>query len=87
MERIYRVVFLGLFVIGFVGAVASADRNGKDNSSTNIVSLLKDVRLAEEINALNTGRWNQDSANINEDGLSRVEALFADDATFKTVRK
>ena len=81
MERIYRLVFLGLFVLGFVGAVASADLAGDNNASgvttteSPVASLIRDVRLAEEINDLNKGRWNQDVQATNEDGLARVEEL------------
>ena len=78
MERIYRLIFLGLFVLGFIGAVASADHTGDNNESSGptVASLIRDVRLAEEINSLNKARWNQDVTDINQDGLARVEDLM-----------
>lgn len=85
MERIYfvfwRLFFLVLFVLGFIGAAASGadhDQNGNQTESP-VVSLIRDVRLAEEVNALNEGRWNQDVSNVKEDGLARVETLLEAD--------
>jgi hypothetical protein len=81
VERIYRLIFLGLFVLGFVGAVASADFTGENNNDgvtvteSPVASLIRDMRLAQEINDLNKGRWNQDVQATNEDGLARVEEL------------
>ncbi len=74
MERIYRVILFGLLIVGFLGAVASAD-------SRDLVSMIKDIRLAQEVNDINSNNWNQDVANINEDGLSRVEALLSQGET------
>jgi hypothetical protein len=43
--------------------------------------MIKDIRLAQEVNDINSNNWNQDVANINEDGLSRVEALLSQGET------
>jgi hypothetical protein len=77
VERIYRVIFLILFIMGFVGAAASAqhDDSNPDDVSP-MASLIRDVRLAQEVNDLNDGHWNDDVARINDQGLSRVEDLF-----------
>ena len=77
MERVYRIVFLALFILGFIGAVASADRPTADLTQDSVISLLKDVQVAQEANEINAGRWNLDVNNVNEDGLARVEELFA----------
>jgi hypothetical protein len=79
VERIYRVLFLALFIIGFVGAAASSNQSSPDDQVSPLVSLIKDVRLAQEANDINEGRWNQNTGNLNEDSLARVEALFAKD--------
>ena len=91
MERIYRIIFLGLFILGFVGAVASADHNfstvsdavgvdlspnGAPEATSDNGSLIRDIRLAEEVNSMNEGRWNQDVTASNQDGLARVEAIL-----------
>jgi hypothetical protein len=82
MERISRFIFRGFFVLGFVGAVASADRAEQNGihvnlAETTMLSLIQDVRLAQEAEAINSGRWNMDVGNIQEDGLARVEQLLA----------
>jgi len=80
VERFYRVIFLGLFILGFIGAVASADHDGNGkNDKSSVESLIRDVRLAQQINDLNEGRWNQDVGNLKEDGLARVEDLLGPD--------
>jgi hypothetical protein len=92
VERIYRAVFSALFILGFVGAIASANKDvmkplsgqaelkaqqqQEEVTAPKSNSLIQDLRLAEEVNAINEGRWNQDVADINEDGLSRVEAIL-----------
>lgn len=81
MERVYRLIFLGLFVLGFIGAAAVGsdhEENGKATESP-VAALVKDVRLAEEVNALNEGRWNQDVSDVRQDGLARVENLLSKD--------
>ena len=87
MERLYRIVFLGLFVVGFVGVIASADleANRQTNksvvapvTSTSLGSLLEDIRTAQDVNEINAGRWNQDIQDVNHDSLVKVEALLAD---------
>ena len=106
-ERIFRVVSLGLFIIGFVvGIAASTQPTGalkplevqdqafeqtpatqpvpkksrsvslKQALTAPIASLMEDVRLADEINALNEGRWNQDVHANNQDGLARAQEIF-----------
>lgn len=82
MERIYRVILFGLLVVGFLGAVASADHPVQDAStSKDLLSMIKDIRMAQEVNDINSNNWNQDVANINEDGLSKVEALLSQGET------
>lgn len=77
VERVYRLVFLVLFIVGFVGALASANKFGESElDESPVASLLRDVRLAQEVNDLNHHRWNQDVANINEDGLTKMENLI-----------
>lgn len=92
MERVYRVVLLALFVIGFIGAVAGVGHTDESigEEKSPVASLIKDVRLAEEINDLNRGRWNQDVSDLNQDGLARIENLVgtsdsasADDSTLR----
>jgi len=87
VERLYRIVFLGLFVVGFVGVIASADleANRQTNksvvapvTSTSLGSLLEDIRTAQDVNEINAGRWNQDIQDVNHDSLVKVEALLAD---------
>ena len=46
MERLYRVILLGFFVLGFVGAVASADRTSPDSLENSVILILKDVQEA-----------------------------------------
>ena len=88
VERMYRLLFLGLFVVGFLGAVASADRTGNEVSAqSSVISLIKDVRLAQEVNAINSGRWTEDKNELNAESLSHVEKLFKSEETFKTVLK
>lgn len=70
MERLYRVVFLALFILGFVGAIASAD------SSDTFADLIHDIQLANEVDDINNGRWTQDTLDDHQDGLAKVEALF-----------
>ena len=72
MERIYRILLLAIFIVGFLGAIASADRN-----EGSLVDMIKDVKLAQEINDINGNKWNQDVADINEDGLARVEKFLS----------
>ncbi|MDZ4678154.1 MAG: hypothetical protein SGI74_11680 [Oligoflexia bacterium] len=87
MERLYRVVFLALFIIGFVGAAASSSQSGLGSDESALVSMIKDVRLAQEANEINEGRWNQNVQSLNEDSLARVEAVFAHDSSVTTVQK
>jgi hypothetical protein len=88
VERLYRIIFLALFILGFVGAVASADKVTPDISTEEPSrSLLNDLRLAEEVNAINEGRWNQDTDNIQEDGLSRIEAILGEQPEEQTAQK
>jgi hypothetical protein len=107
-ERIFRVVSLGLFIIGFVvGLAASTQPTGvlrplEDNQAQDqqqvapaakkqeqnkrmslkkaltapIATLIEDVRLADEVNALNEGRWNQDVHVNNQDGLARAQQII-----------
>jgi hypothetical protein len=84
VERLYRVVLFGLFILGFLGAAASADlvtNTGTESSSKTLVSMIKDIRLVQEVNDINSNKWDQDVSNINEDGLSKVEALLTSDET------
>ena len=85
MERLYRIVLLGMFILGFIGAVASADKNQIQQEPSQ--SLIRDVRLAQEVNAVNDGTWNQDVANVNEDGLARVEAILSQQVGEQTAQK
>ena len=82
MERIYRLIFLVLFILGFIGAVAGVGRTDESvqGEKSPVASLIKDVKLAEEINEINEGRWNQDVSDLNQDGISRVENLNIDEA-------
>lgn len=92
MERYYqglwRILFLGLFIVGFLGAIASSalsEDRPEDQSKDDLVSMIKEIRLAQEVNDINANRWDQDVSNINEDGLSRVEALLSQqDPSFQT---
>jgi len=73
VERFYRshtsTRLFVLFIITFLGAVARADQE--------LVSLIRDVRLAQEANDINTNKWNEEVAKINDEGLSKVEALLS----------
>jgi hypothetical protein len=79
MERLYRVIFLVLFVVGFVGAVASQDgaSNPDDMAKSPFASLFRDMRAAEEAETINAGRWNQDTQDLSSDGLAKIETIFA----------
>lgn len=82
MDRFYyvfwRLLFLILFILGFIGAAASGadhDESGRPTESP-VASLIRDVRIAEEVNEINEGRWNQDVSDLRQDGLARVENLL-----------
>ena len=74
VERLYRIILLVLFIIGFVGAAASKGNSEAQitGSNTGVVSLINDVRMAQEVNALNTN-----SINSHDDGLAKVEMFLA----------
>lgn len=104
-ERIFRVISLGLFIIGFVVGIASSDKpqgvlkpvehgpTAQELDATNpkkarkslslkaalttpVSTLIEDMRMADEINALNEGRWNQDVHVNTQDGLARVQKIL-----------
>ena len=76
MQTLFRLIFFGLFILGFIGAIASAHRTGDNDSPSPMASLIQDVRLAQEVNALNQNRWNHDVADLNEEALSKVQVMF-----------
>ena len=81
MERLVRIIFLGLFIVGFVGALASPDKDeSKNGESSSIVSLLRDVSTADEADDINNGRWNQDIANNRSDSAFDVQKLLSKNA-------
>ncbi|MBK9294320.1 MAG: hypothetical protein IPM57_07725 [Oligoflexia bacterium] len=73
MERLYKFILLGLFILGFVGAIAGVPNQGEQSS---IISLIRDVRMAEEVNLINSGRWSIDQAQTQEVELDQIEKLF-----------
>ncbi len=80
MERLYRYLLLALFIVGFVGAVSGIEYSGPAAVATvdSSVSLIKDVRLAQEINNLNEGRLMiEGQEDMNEKTLTRVEQVFS----------
>lgn len=93
-ESLFRLISLALFIIGFVAGIASTNKDAipaatqalvPEKSHTGVVveqkgSILEDLQLAEEVNSLNEGRWNQDVHAINQDGLSRAQELLEADA-------
>ena len=80
MERFYRIIFLALFILGFIGAVASAERTGQNGTSeSNFISLLNDVKLVDEANQINAGRWNIESPSMASASLDQIETIFKDD--------
>ena len=84
MERMYRSFLFALSIVGFLGVAASADlKTGQDNktSDKSLVEMIKDIHLAQEANVINNNKWNLDVANINEDGLSKVEQLLSEGET------
>lgn len=85
MERMYRLVLFGLFILGFVGAVAGGNTNRGTESP--VVSLLRDVRLAQEAHMINSGTWSIDADDSQEETLDQVEKLFQDEKPVKTVFK
>lgn len=87
VERLYRFLFLGLFILGFVGAVTSAGAN-KENLIEG--SLIQDMQLVNEANSINSGRWNIDETahnGLDAETLNQVEKLLTADETVKTVSK
>jgi hypothetical protein len=82
MRKLSQLIFSGFFILGFVGAIASADRAEENGvqanlAETTMLSLIQDVRTAQEAELINEGRWNMDVANYREDALARVEQLLA----------
>jgi hypothetical protein len=80
VERLYRILLFALFIFGFVGTVMGTNDTGR----ASVVSLIKDVRTAQEANMINAGRWSiQNRDELNSEALNQVEALFNDHTTPK----
>ena len=78
-ERIFRVISLGLFIIGFVTSVASESKplvSSGSSPASGLVAIVEDIQSADEANAINSGRWNQDVNAIRQDGLGRVQRIL-----------
>ena len=79
MERVYRILLLALFILGFVGILASQGKTEMGSALRAIssddatLSLIHDVRLAQEVNSINQdGRTSEDN-----DSLTKIEAFLA----------
>jgi hypothetical protein len=81
VERLYRYVLYSLFAVVFVGVAASADHSEALTTAPakDIISLIRDVKVVQEANAINNNTWTQDVSDINENGLSKVEELLSQD--------
>ncbi len=72
VERLSKLVFIVLFIVGFVGVTVGSENAGSriDNEST-LISLIKEVRMAQEIeNFNNTG-------DVSDISLNQVEKILA----------
>ncbi len=73
MERIYRILFLGFFILGFIGVIASADlaspNSGLDKT---MIAFLKDIQSAQEANDINSGQWLNNFASLSDDGSTEA---------------
>jgi hypothetical protein len=70
-----RLIFALLFIIGIIGILVGSERAGSAvETDSTLVSLIKEVRLAQEIDAINQGR--EENA-LDEKALNKVEWVFA----------
>lgn len=74
LKLVYRSLFMSFFIVGFIGAFASADRDDTDPTSKSFVAILKDMKEAQEIDEINNGKY--DVRNDKQDGISDVQALL-----------
>ncbi|MCC6278256.1 MAG: hypothetical protein IT289_10110 [Oligoflexia bacterium] len=88
MNKVLKIVSGAVFITGFVGvALLSGHRTTASAEITDspIVSLIKSVRQAQEAQAINEGRWTANVYDLQQDSLTEIEKLLAEDSAKDTL--
>jgi hypothetical protein len=87
MNKLRRAVFGLLFIIGVCGALIGGSQTIADNNipseESPLAALIKSVKMAQEAQAINEGRWNVNVYDLQEDSLTQIEELLANDTNNK----
>lgn len=84
MEYLYKIIFLIMFLASFVNFAKAEDAIAPTKQSDqNLAELLSDVRLVREVNEINSDSWIQDTSDVNNDGLKRIEFMLKAENTIQ----